>query len=292
VWESAIDGQRLRFRLVGINNQNFLMQDAQTGSWWQQVNGRAIAGPLKGKQLTLVPHDEVAFGTWKTDHPSGRVLEPDPTVEARDDYASLDWERRMARTRVVTELPKGSPFGPRTLVVGVSLNGRSKAYPLDALRQSRVLLDTLGGVPLMVAVAEDGRSVRVFDRRVDNGAGATPEESRATNDTVPHVLSRPGSSAPNSSPVSGVVPGSRSAGYEFVATPSDRLTLTDLETMSEWDFSGRATSGPLAGRTLARIPFLLEYWFDWQTYQPSTDAYKPWRPVERTRDRLDIPKPQ
>ena len=244
-----MDGQRLRFRLVGINNQNFVMQDAQTGSWWQQVTGRAIAGPLKGKQLTLVPHDEVAFGRWKADHPSGRVLKPDATVDARDDYATLDWERRMARTRVVTELPKGSPFAPRTLVVGVTVNGRSKAYPLDALRQSRVLLDTVGDVPLMVAVAEDGRSVRVFDRRV------------------------------------GEV-------YEFVATPSDRLTLTDLETMSEWDFSGRATSGPLAGRTLARIPFLLEYWFDWQTYQPSTDVYKPWRPVERTQDRFDIPKPK
>src|SRR5829696_2653351 len=287
-----MDGQRLRFRLVGINNQNFVMQDAQTGSWWQQVTGRAIAGPLKGKQLTLVPHDEVAFGRWTADHPSGRVLKPDATVDARDDYASLDWERRMARTRVVTELPKGSPFAPRTLVVGVTVNGRSKAYPLDALRQSRVLLDTVGDVPLMVAVAEDGRSVRVFDRRVDEGARATPNEPQATGETAPNVLSRPGSTAAGSSPVRGAGPASTSAGYEFVATPSDRLTLTDFETMSEWDFGGRATSGPLAGRTLARIPFLLEYWFDWQTYQPSTDVYKPWRPVERTRDRLDIPKPK
>ena len=71
------------------------MRDEQTGSWWQQVTGRAIAGPLKGKQLTLVPHDEVAFGIWKADHPNGRVLKPDAAVEVRDDYASLDWERRM-----------------------------------------------------------------------------------------------------------------------------------------------------------------------------------------------------
>ena len=130
-------------------------------------DGRApFAGPLKGKQLTLVPHDEVAFGTWKADHPNGRVLKPDAAVEARDDYASLDWERRMAKTRVVTTLPARSPLTPRTLIVGVTLHGRSKAYPLDALREARVLLDVVGDVPLMLAVGEDGRSVRVFDRRI------------------------------------------------------------------------------------------------------------------------------
>ena len=78
---------------------------------------------------------------------------------------------------------------------------------------------------------------------------------------------------------------------QFVATPATRLTLVDLETMSEWDFGGRATSGRLVGRTLARLPFLLEYWFDWQTYQPETEVYKPWRPVARPPDRLGIPKP-
>ena len=102
---------------------------------------------MTGQQLTHVLHDEVTFGIWKADHPGGRVLKPDERVEARDDYASLGWERRMAKTRVVTTLPKGSPFTPRTLVVGITVNGRSKAYPLDALQQSRVLVDVLNGVP-------------------------------------------------------------------------------------------------------------------------------------------------
>ena len=143
MWESAVDGRRLRFRLAGINNQNFIMRDEQTGSWWQQVTGRAIAGPLKGKQLTLVPHDEVAFGTWKADHPSGRVLKPDA-------------DRRSARRLRITRL--GAAHGedarrhhtadsdrrspPRTLVVGVTVHGRSKAYPLDALRDARACCST------------------------------------------------------------------------------------------------------------------------------------------------------
>ena len=178
MWESALDGRRLRFHLAGINNQNFIMQDDETGTWWQQVNGRAILGPMKGRRLKLIPADIVAFGVWKTDHPNGRVLAPDPEVEARgDDYIRSDWERSMARRRVVTTLPKGSAFEPRTLVVGVTVNGHAKAYALDDLRGARVLLDVIDDRPVLIAVADDGTSVRVFDRRIDGAAvefAATP----------------------------------------------------------------------------------------------------------------------
>ena len=41
----------LHFYLAGINNQNFLMRDKETGTWWQQITGKAIYGPLKGASL-------------------------------------------------------------------------------------------------------------------------------------------------------------------------------------------------------------------------------------------------
>jgi len=268
VWESALDGRRLRFHLAGINNQNFIMQDEETGTWWQQVNGRAILGPMKGRQLKLIPADIVAFGVWKLDHPRGRVLAPDPEIEARgDEYVPSDWERSMARRRVVTTLPKGSPFEPRTLIVGITVNGHAKAYALTDLRASRVLLDVIDGRPVLIVAADDGKSVRVFDRRVDG----RPLEFAAT----PHSVA--------------IVDGAGSAGGK-TAVPRAPL-LIDLDTASEWDFAGRATSGPFAGKTLARVPHLLEYWFDWQTYWPKSDVYKPWRPTPKAVDRLEVPKP-
>jgi hypothetical protein len=51
VWETTVDGKPLHFHLAGINNQNFIMRDEETGSWWQQVSGEAIHGPLKGRRL-------------------------------------------------------------------------------------------------------------------------------------------------------------------------------------------------------------------------------------------------
>ena len=47
-------GRVLNFYLAGINNQNFLMRDKETGTWWQQITGKAIFGPLKGAALELV----------------------------------------------------------------------------------------------------------------------------------------------------------------------------------------------------------------------------------------------
>ena len=49
-----MNGRVLHFYLAGINNQNFLMRDKETGTWWQQITGKAIYGPLKGASLDLV----------------------------------------------------------------------------------------------------------------------------------------------------------------------------------------------------------------------------------------------
>ena len=92
-----MDGKRLTFRLAGINNQNFVMEDLETGSWWQQVTGAAFLGPLKGRRLTPIEYDQLTFATWRSESPGGRVLRPDPKIAAADKYAHADWETRMLK---------------------------------------------------------------------------------------------------------------------------------------------------------------------------------------------------
>jgi Protein of unknown function (DUF3179) len=168
VWESTVDGRVLHFRLWGINNQNFIMRDEETGSWWQQVSGECIFGALKGKKLKLFDHDELTFATWKREGEGGRVLRPDPKHFAADDYEPADWEKHMERAPVVTTLANPNETLPaRTLVVGVEAGGRSKAYPVDALAKQNPVLDQVGDAPVLVLLAEDGKSVRVFDRRLE-----------------------------------------------------------------------------------------------------------------------------
>ena len=97
---------QLVFHLAGINNQNFLMRDEQTGSFWQQITGLAISGPLAGERLTLVHSDEISFAVWKAEQPGGTVL----TDDARfvKEYASKDWDKKMARYPTVISFAAGA----------------------------------------------------------------------------------------------------------------------------------------------------------------------------------------
>ncbi len=90
-------GLMLSFHLAGINNQNFLMRDDQTGTFWQQISGRAISGPLAGLQLEPVYSDEVTFALWRNEAPNGTVLKP----QAKDagEYEKKDWDIRMGKVR-------------------------------------------------------------------------------------------------------------------------------------------------------------------------------------------------
>ncbi len=142
------------------------MKDEETGSWWQQVTGEAIFGPLKGKHLKSVFMDELTFGTWKSEQPQGRVLRPDERIAAKGEYAPPDWEERMLKMPVATQMVEQT-LDKRMLVVGITINGAAKAYPFTALQKQNPIIDSLGGMPLIIILDEDGKSVRAFDRTVE-----------------------------------------------------------------------------------------------------------------------------
>jgi len=167
VWQSVVNGQTLKFRLAGINNQNFIMMDEDTGSWWQQISGEAIQGPLKGQKLVPVETDELTFGTWKRENPNGRVLLPDEKIRSEQKYEPADWESQVAKMPVRVSAKLDTVLEPRALIVGIVIDGKAKAYPFSAIEKQAPILDTLGGRDIVVVLAEDGRSVRAFERTVN-----------------------------------------------------------------------------------------------------------------------------
>jgi len=162
VWQSVVNGQTLKFHLAGINNQNFIMRDEQTGSWWQQISGEAIQGAFKGQKLVPVDYDELSFGIWKRENPNGRVLRPEGNK-----LESADWEAQVAKMPVRIASKPDDALEPRALVVGVEINGKSKAYPFSAIEKQNPILDTVGGKDIIILLGEDKKSVRVFERESD-----------------------------------------------------------------------------------------------------------------------------
>src|ERR1700733_10278980 len=120
-----VAGRRLTFHLAGINNQNFLMRDQETGSYWQQISGTAISGPLKGEQLTLVLSDELTFAAWRAEEPQGTVLKQAP--QDASEYEVKDWDVRMKRQPTVIQFPEHG-MQPRDLVLGIHTPNASRAF--------------------------------------------------------------------------------------------------------------------------------------------------------------------
>jgi Protein of unknown function (DUF3179) len=160
VWKRTARGRELHFYLAGINNQNFLMRDRETGSWWQQVTGRAIAGELVGSALELMPNDELTFGLWKSETAPGHRLVLAPVPGHEKDY-DKEWEKEVAKYPVPLTFP-GQGLKDRDVVLGVVIGGQARAFPLEKVRGASPVEDKVGGVPVVLVTGPDGESVRVF----------------------------------------------------------------------------------------------------------------------------------
>jgi hypothetical protein len=158
-----VNGRALHFYLAGINNQNFLMRDRETGTWWQQITGKAIYGPLQGAALELVVSDELTFGQWRTESPDGQVLAP--VTKYTKEY-DPNWEADVAKLPVVISFP-GTELKPRDIVIGLTIDGAARAYPWEAFAKQSPVLDRVNGMPLLLVLGTDGKSFRVFISQID-----------------------------------------------------------------------------------------------------------------------------
>ncbi len=214
------------------------MRDDQTGTYWQQISGRAIGGPLAGTQLESIHSDELSFGLWRGEAPRGTVLKP----VSRDagEYEPKDWETQMARAKTVLDYP-GSGIRARELMLGVSAFGASRAYPVSRILSEKLIEDRLGTEPILIVVGADNESIRVFRARI-HASGTAPEFYRRTDVSNNNAARVP--------------------------------LFIDSETGSEWTFDGCAISGKLAGACLEPVNALKDYWFDWRNYHPQTTVFR------------------
>lgn len=234
MWKRQAGGRTLTFRLAGINNQNFLMRDEETGSYWQQISGKCISGRLAGQQLELVHSDELSFALWKQENASGTVLAP--VAQFAKEYERKDWDKTMQRVRTVVDTSK-TGIKPRELMFGVEINGAAKAFPVPRILDQKLIQDRVGSEPVIVVVGTDNQSIRVFSARLP-GQAESSDFYRRTDASAQSAL------------------------------------LMDAATGSNWIFEGCAVAGKLNGQCLKPVAALKDYWFDWKQYHPDTAVYK------------------
>lgn len=168
VYDPVLNGKRLTFGVSGkLYKASLVMYDRQSESLWSQILQEAIAGPMTGARLAMLPVQHTTWADWRRQHPETLVLSPDTGYDrdyALNPYADyyeqgIPWGGPRARARQLDPDTR-----PMERVLGIQLGEVKKAYSFSRLKK-------LG------ASFEDefaGRKIVIhFDRRSDSAYAST-----------------------------------------------------------------------------------------------------------------------
>ncbi len=161
IFTPLVDGRPETFRLVGMDQFNAMLEDRTTGSWWRQANGEAITGGRKGTRLPELPSRQVTLGRWLALYPGSLVMQADSTFAAEyaKDYA---FEKGTSRGKLTGT--DSVSWHDKSWVIGITVNGKSKAYDWNRLKRERVVNDEIGSTPVVIALDADDASFFAFLR--------------------------------------------------------------------------------------------------------------------------------
>ena len=142
------------------------MRDRETGTIWTHLDGKAIAGPLEGQRLNMIPIPQITWGQWKADYAETLVLSPDTAFQ----------DRYLRPVQIGVFNPNEAIYGDdrlpsNELIVGVEVDGVFKGYPISELEENGMVVnDNLAGKAIVVVYDSAARTgvayLRLFDGQV------------------------------------------------------------------------------------------------------------------------------
>jgi hypothetical protein len=221
------------FRFHGWRNGVMVMRH-KDGTLYSCLTGLAFDGPKKGERLRPVPTLMSDWGYWLRRYPQNVAYhmfdkyQPVPLpVKANEDSA-------RSRGRPDPRLPAEAN------VLGVTVAGAARAYPLEAVEKAGLVRDSLGSQDVVVLWHGATRTAAAY-RPV-----AEPPKKDSTS-SRPVTLARD----------------NKDKDAPFV----------DRETGSRWDVAGRAVAGALTGWTLEWLDGTQAKWFAWAAEYPQTTIH-------------------
>jgi len=244
-----VDGEFPEFGTSGrLYLSDLVMYDRATGTFWSQLDGEPIMGPLVGRGAALerLPADTVPYGFWKAEHPDTEVLAR-PRVDDRlggkvDEGASGTFSRNYnsdpSERYRQTNPGKGgrTQFGipinddrlqAKDTVIGIEAGGQVKAYARETVLEAGLLNDVVGGVPVLVVVGA-AEGVRFFERADAEGNALRFER--------------------------------------------DGERLLDDQGRA-WSLTGAGQSEGVQGQQLEEIVGQTAFWFAWVSFNPDTEVF-------------------
>ena len=173
MYSTEVNGEVLEFGTSGwLFRSNKLMYDRSTNTLWQQFRGEPVVGPLadSGIILEVLPVALTTWADWVEAHPDTTVLDVETGVyparaylpESDEDSGYFGYRQR---DEALFPVPERSELLPtKAQVLGLTFNGRARAYPQAVLGQNPVLNDSLGGGDVVVVTPDEGGGSRAYQR--------------------------------------------------------------------------------------------------------------------------------
>ena len=162
VFDRNISGKTRTFGVSGLlYRSDVLMYDRETESLWSQLGMRAVSGPSVGKKLRWLPSEQLTWKAWREKYPHGVVLSTE--TGHRRDYSGEAYAAYFASDEPMFPVPeRRTELEDKALVIGVVINGKAKAYPVDLLPSGKSIQDRVGNTKIVVRYEEENKYAKVI----------------------------------------------------------------------------------------------------------------------------------
>jgi hypothetical protein len=137
-------------------NNNLIMYDRETDSWWPQILGTAVDGDLIGMSLEEFRVIWTTWEQWREKHPDTRVLNQQTGFArdyGRDPYGAYNpSEGYYDNGRLLFDnLESDDRFPPKKVFMGARSADGAVAFDKELLCEDGLLEAEVGGVPYLAA---------------------------------------------------------------------------------------------------------------------------------------------
>ena len=218
------------FTFHGWRNGVMVMRN-KDGTLYSCLTGVAFDGPKKGTRLTAVPTITSTWGFWLKHYPDSVAYRMFDKYKPVELPTEINEDSKKSRTAVDARLPADQR------ILGVADGKEAKAYPLEAVAKAGLIEDQIDGRPCVI----------VWEATTNTAAAYRPVAAPPKKeDGDPKTLTF------------------------YRDDKADGKPLTDKETGSRWDVTGRAFEGKLKGWTLTWMDGTQVKWFAWAAEHPKT----------------------
>lgn len=144
-----------------LYRDGLVMYDRQTDTLWTQVDGRAVRGPLSGRQLEIVPAIHATWREWLALYPRSQVLRK--RGEFRSSYE--DYNRNPGRLGIMGRRNADARLPGKERILGIRVGNAAMAFPLRSVRDARLAEAEVGGLPVLLVAAASHLPVLAYERR-------------------------------------------------------------------------------------------------------------------------------